>query len=109
MNGDLQRFEPSTEVGVELLGQDFGGGHHHGRVPALERHQRRRGRHQRLARAHVALEQSAHGHGAAHVFADLPQHPVLGLSGSEPESRQERAHERIVSLAGQGGGLGLEV
>ena len=45
MNGDLQRFEPSPEVGVKLLGQDFGGGHHHGRISALERHQCRRGRH----------------------------------------------------------------
>ena len=94
---------------MELLSQDFGGSHHHGRVPAFERHQRSRGRHQRLARAHVALEQSAHGHCPAHVLSDLAQYPVLGLCWPKPESRQERAHERIVALAGQGGSLRFQI
>jgi hypothetical protein len=51
--------------------EDRGRRHHHALPARLHRDQQRHQRHQRLARAHVALQQAAHPGVGGHVGLDL--------------------------------------
>ena len=62
---------------VVLVGQHLGRRHHAGLVAVVERHHGREHRHQRLAAAHVALQQAVHLLAAGHIRADLLEHALL--------------------------------
>ena len=68
---------------VMLRREDLGRRHQRRLVAVLNRDQHRLHRDDRLAGADIALQQPAHGFGAAHVFGDLRQRPLLRASGME--------------------------
>ncbi len=70
----LQQPPQGEEV---LLGQDLGRSHEGRLVAVLQDDDHREKRHERLARAHVALDQPVHGVGGPQVVRDLAQHPPL--------------------------------
>src|SRR5262249_5664060 len=59
------------------------------------------GRHYRLARSHVSLEQPAHRVRPGHILADFLQHLGLRSGELEPETRQEGFNQQIISAARQ--------
>jgi hypothetical protein len=56
LDDDARRLRHGFEVGVVLPREDRGRRHHHALPARLDRDQQRHERHQRLARAHVALQ-----------------------------------------------------
>ena len=60
-----------------LRGEHLGGGHERALVPALHGDEQRAERHERLARADVALQQAVHGLRGAQVVRDLFDHAAL--------------------------------
>ena len=84
-----------------LFGQDFGGCHQRA-LPACVHAQCgcQRGHHG-FARAHIALEQTVHGHGAGHVGRDLGAHTLLGAGQCKGQGVQETLVQRA-GAAGRG-------
>ena len=70
-----------------LPGEDFGRGHQHGLVAVGHGQQHRVDGHDRLAAAHVALQQPVHRHAAGHVGGDLGDRLLL----ARPSARRETA------------------
>ena len=66
-----------------LCGQDFGGCHQARLASVVEGDEHTEQRHQRLAAAHVALQQSVHLLAATHVVAYLFDDPFLGIGELE--------------------------
>jgi hypothetical protein len=64
-----------------LAGENLGRGHHHALPARLDRREQRQKRHQRLARAHVALQQAVHPLGRGHVRSDLFDRAGLRAGG----------------------------
>ena len=60
-----------------LLGEQFGQHHESSLIPVLQRQQRREQRDDRLAAAHIALQQPMHPPVAAHVREDFAYRPRL--------------------------------
>ena len=77
-----------------LLGEDLGGGHHGGLVAGLHGRQHRQRGHDRLARAHVALQQAMHRVRCGHVAPDLVPHALLGAGERPRQARAQALHER---------------
>jgi hypothetical protein len=77
-----------------LLGQDLGGRHQRGLEPRLDRGEHREHRHERLAGAHVALEEPVHRMRRGHVDPDLLPHALLGGGERERQRLQEAPSER---------------
>ena len=75
---------------VMLVREYLGRRHHAGLEAVVERHHRRKHRHQRLAAAHVALQQTVHLLAAGHVGPYLLEHALL-RSG-------ERERQRFIGL-----------
>ncbi len=86
-----ERFQPMGELEVVLLGEDLRG-RHEGRLPAvLDRLQRGERRHERLATAHVALQEPAHRVRLREVLRD----DRLRVALRAREREGQRAHERV--------------
>ena len=100
--------EPALKIPKMLFGQDFGGGHQGDIEIAFEGHQRGTGGDDGFAGADVALEQTAHGVGAAQVGADIAQDAGLGVRQLEAESGEEGFDEMVVAAAGKGLCVGFE-
>ena len=75
---DAEGCQPVGEVDGVLFGQQFGRRHQPHLAAVAYGLQRRQGRDQRLAGAHVPLHQPHHGMAALQILADLGHHPVLG-------------------------------
>ena len=70
-----------------LPGEDFGGGHQHGLVSVGDRQQHGVDGHDRLAAAHVALQQPVHRQRGGHVAGDFSDRLLLPggqLEGEQP-------------------------
>ena len=78
-----------------LLGQDLRRGHQRRLETRLHRQQHRRERHERLARADVALQQPVHGPGRGEVGADLADGAALRAG----ERERQRLVESLQQLA----------
>jgi hypothetical protein len=90
--GGEQGLEPADHLGKVLFGQDFSGGHQRALPAGVHGQARRQGRHHGLARAHIALQQPVHGHGAGQVGGDFFAHAALG--GGQVE--RQHGHELLV-------------
>ena len=97
--GDVEVGEERAHSEEVLLRQDLGGGHERPLVTALDRHQQRAQRHHRLARSHVALQESVHGQGLGQVDVDLGHGPPLRRGQGERQLADEDVDE-IGSAAG---------
>ena len=89
--GDGQAAEHVAHRQAVLLGQHLGRGHERALVAALDGHEQGGDGHQRLARAHVALEQPVHGVDAGQVAGDLGDGPLLGAGERERQRRRGSA------------------
>ena len=97
--GNPQRAEPLRNRAMQLLSEDLGGCHH-GYIPsALQRHERGQRGDNRLARTHVALQQSAHWDGPGKIGAQLPQNAHLRPGEFKSQSREKGFHQPVVSGA----------
>ncbi len=83
-----------------LLGQDLRRRHHRGLVPVFHRDDGGLGRHDRLARTHVSLQQPPHGMGRTEIGRYLPERPLLGLGGMKGEDLLERRPDPVVQADG---------
>src|SRR5437899_3266416 len=61
-----------------LLSQNLSRSHQRDLVPVLDRDNRRFEAYNRLARSHIALQQTPHGIRLLHISGNLSQHPLLG-------------------------------
>ncbi len=77
-----------------LLGENFGRCHDRCLVAGLHRRAHRQRRHDRLARADVALQQAMHRIGRRHVGADLVPHALLRAGEREAETLAQARDER---------------
>ena len=68
---------------IMLLGQNLRGSHDASLKSVVKRYEHRHEGHQRLARAHIALQQTVHLPARAHVAPYLAYHPLLGCSERE--------------------------
>ena len=75
--GTSSPVEPRRELAVVLLGEDFGRRHERDLLAALDRLQRGERGDDRLAGAHVALQQALHRRRALQVVRDLAPHALL--------------------------------
>ena len=95
-----QRF---LQIFGVLHRQNFGRGHQ-GALPAVQGGQvDARRRHQGFAAAHIALQKTVHGGGAAQVGGDLLGGPALGAGGGKGQAGPERLQR--ARLHGGGGAL----
>ena len=102
-------LEQVLEVEIVLAGEDFGGREHRRLIAVLDRDHRGFGGHQRLAAAHVALQQAAHRMRRLHIISDLLQHSLLRAGGFERQHGLDLLAHAIVQLerdAGLDAGLG---
>jgi len=88
--------------GEVVLGcEDLGGGHHGGLVAVFDGDQSGLQRDDCFAGAHVALQQTAHGFGGAHVGDDFAEDSFLRGGGFEGENLFEGFADVVV--CGEGG------
>ena len=66
-----------------LFGQYFGGRHDARLVAVVEGYEHGHERHEGLAGAHVALQQSVHLPAGAEVYSDFAHHALLGVGEGE--------------------------
>ena len=78
MTFDAQALHRAPDAQIVLLGQDLGRGHHGGLMAVADGDQERGHRHNRLARADVALHQPVHGPDRLHVLRHLADDAGLG-------------------------------
>ena len=88
-----------------LRGEDFGGGHHGDLVAVFDGDERGLEGDDGLAGADVALQQAAHGAGAAHVGDDFAEDALLRGGGLEGEHLLEGFADLVVG--DEGGALAL--
>ena len=93
------REEARQRPGV-LLGEDLGGRHDRDLQPALERDERRQRRDQRLARAHVALQQPVHRLGPLQIGDDVAHGDLLPRRERERQQRPRLLAQRVVDPVG---------
>lgn len=86
-----------------LLGQNLRRIHQRDGPSAFDGHQRGAGGNDGFARAHIALQQSAHRMPRTEVRADFSEHFGLRVGEFESETFEERAHQVICTGTGQGG------
>ena len=92
-----------------LFRQHLGRRHERDVVAAFQRHQRATRGHDRLAGAHVPLQQPPHRVRSGQIPAQFPQDFGLRLRQLKTESGKEGLDQVIVPAARQRRGLGLEV
>ena len=90
---------------IVLCGEDLGGGHEGDLVAVLDGDERGLEGDDGLAGADVALQQAAHGLGAAHVGDDLAEHAFLRGGGFEGEHLFEGGADGVVGGEGDAGAL----
>ena len=73
-----ERLEEPADGHEVLLGEDLGRSHDRRLIAGLDGGEGGEGRHHRLARSHIALEEPAHRVRLGHVGADLAPHALLG-------------------------------
>ncbi len=94
MDGNAQRLKPRPERLRVLFRQNFAGRQKPRLAAGLHRPQQRVGGHQRLAAAHVALQQPLHGPDTAQVGVDFLHGPSLCFRGRKGEPLQPSLHQR---------------
>src|SRR5262249_22626661 len=82
-----RQAEPAPNVAGVLFGQNFRRRHQRRLVAVLDRDDHRLNRDNRLAAAHVALQQAVHRLVAGHIVDDLFQRPLLGLGRMKGQYR----------------------
>ena len=92
-----QRSEQASQGHRVLLGEDLGGGHQGRLIAGLDGGEHGQAGHHRLARAHVALEQTVHGIRRRQVRANLLPYPLLRAG----EGERERGTQPARQLAGR--------
>jgi hypothetical protein len=97
-DAQAEGLQPAREIQIMLLGQQLGRRHHGGLKAALHSLQRSQGSDQRLARAHVALQQAQHRTAAAQVGQNLPCHAPLCSRWFERQRCQEGGAQRTLSV-----------
>ncbi len=90
---------------VVLRGEDLGGRHESDLVAVFDGDERGLEGDDGLAGAYVALEETAHGLGAAHVGDDLAEDALLGRCGLEGKDLLEGFADLVVGGAGCSGAL----
>lgn len=111
-HGDAQRLEVFDGVGVELLGEDFGGGHEDALAAVLDNAQEGGEGHQGFAGADIALQEAQHGAGGGEVGIDFREGLLLAGGEGEGEGFGEFLAQiicRAVGDAGLGAGGGAGV
>ena len=103
-----ERGEQRLRAPEVLRGKHFGGRHDRGLVARLDRDHGGVERDRRLARAHVALQQTVHRSAVGHVVADLLVCPGLRLGQGERQPADERVGERAVPVVLDTDGVTLE-
>ena len=87
---DAQWLQYLTRADQMLPGQNLGRRHQRALPAGRSRRANRAKGNSRLAAAHIALHQPAHGASGRHIRQNLPQHALLGTGGCEaclpPES-----------------------
>ena len=106
--GHGQVAEQLGDARVVLLGQDLGGRHQRALVPALDGIEQRRHGHDRLAAAHVALQQAVHRVRAGQVALDLGDGPLLRPRQGEGQPLVEPSHQLAADLVADAEGVALE-
>ena len=96
---DVQRLQPADQLSEMLLGQDLCGRHQRALPARVDRNGGGERGHHGLARAHIALQQPVHGHGARQVARDFLAHAALCAGETERQRRQQL----LVQGQGQGG------
>ena len=91
---DAERLHQPADRDEVLLGQDLRGRHERALEARLDRGEEPHHGDDRLSRAHVALQQPAHGAGPGEVGADLLPHALLGGGQGEGQPCQEPRHQR---------------
>ena len=91
---DPERVEPAAEILRMLIGEKFRGRHQRDLAAALDGMGRGQRRHQRLAAAHVALDEPKHGLGQLQIRFDLAEHPFLRPGRPKRKRRDQRGFER---------------
>ena len=108
-HADSQRPEPTVERLKMLFRQNFRRRHQRDMVTAFQSHQRGAGGHGGLARANIALQQTAHRRLAAQVATDFAQHFGLGAGEGEAEPPEKRFDDMIVAAARQAARIRLKI
>ena len=100
LDGDRRVLEQRRERPVVLAGEEVGRGEQRSLHPGPRRSRQRVRRDRRLARAHVALEQSEHRRRAGEVAADVLDRPVLvdGQHDLAFELPPDRPFQRLAQL-----------
>ena len=75
---DIHPFQKFTDGLQMLFGKNLGRCHEACLVTVVQGYEHSHQRHERLARTHVALQQTVHLLAAAHVGSYLVHHPFLG-------------------------------
>src|SRR5437867_2760370 len=101
LDGHAERLKPACKVGIMLFSQNLRGRHERDVVAAFQGHQRAARSHGGLARAHVALQQAAHGKAPAQVRPQFTQDASLRRRELEAELAKEWADEAVVAGAGE--------
>jgi len=88
-----------------LLGQNLGRGHQGALLPGRHALGRSQGGHHGFARAHIALQQPVHGHGARQIVRNFFHHPALRRCQLERQRCQQLRRQSLrLRLDGQHGG-----
>ncbi len=90
---------------IVLRGENFSGRHERGLVAVLDGDQHGLERNDGFAGADVALEQAAHGRGAAHVRGDFAESALLRGGGMEREHGAQRGADLGAGLERDAGSL----
>ena len=90
---DAERLQPTAQLARMLLGENFSGRHERGLVAGIDRLGRGERRHDRLAAADVALQQTLHWVRHGHVGADLGPHATLSRGQRKRQRRLETRHQ----------------
>ncbi len=105
-----RRLQQARDVQEVLLGKDLGRRHEGHLQPVLHGHERRQQRDDRLAGAHVALQQPVHRLRALQVVDDLLQRLLLAVRQTERQDLPRRFADAVVNADGRrlllgGGGV----
>ena len=96
LHADGEALQKRLDGGEVLLGEYLRRGHHAGLEAVVDGDEHAHEGHQRLARAHVALQKAVHLPAAVHVRPDFVHHPLLRPGQFE---RQVVGVEVVESLA----------
>ncbi len=100
-----ERLEQLARGQEMLRGENLRGRHQGSLVAVFHGHEHGLKRDNRLARAHIALQQAAHGTGLAHVGDDFAERPLLRGRGMEGKHLADGFAHLVVG--GEGDALAL--